>query len=216
MNCEAAIELLSGQVDERSDDRRAALEHASACRDCHDALTAVHALRLSSLAPVPGRRSGAVERVLAAAYNPANDSTSAGRLRAGTAGRFWFGASIGGAMAAAATFAAVTLWPGSPDPDRSASPRLQLAIDEPSAVSIALTTPDALIGAEVQITLVGAVSLEGYAGQRQLSWSADLDAGANRLTLPIVATGAEGGQVVVDVVHAGKRRTFLMDIEGRA
>ena len=39
---------------------------------------------------------------------------------------------------------------------------------------------------------------------------------ANQLTLPIVATGLEGGQLLVEVTHGGKRRTFLVDVDAQA
>jgi hypothetical protein len=33
--------------------------------------------------------------------------------------------------------------------------------------------------------------------------------------LPVVATGENGGQLLVEVLHGGKRRTFLVDVIAR-
>ena len=75
-----------------------------------------------------------------------------------------------------------------------------------------LESPEALANAEVRVELRGAVGLDGYAGQRELRWSTDLDRGVNQLTLPVVASDASGGQVVVEVIHGDKRRTFVLDV----
>jgi hypothetical protein len=65
------------------------------------------------------------------------------------------------------------------------------------------------------VVLSGAVGLDGYEGQRELRWRTNLDPGVNQLTLPVIATGAGGGQVLVEVLHEGKRRTFLVDVSAR-
>ena len=47
-------------------------------------------------------------------------------------------------------------------------------------------------------------------------WSTDLDRGINQLTLPVVAIDATGGQVLVEVTHGDKRRTFVLDVRAAA
>jgi hypothetical protein len=206
MNCERAVDLLTGTVDEASAaDRRAASAHAAGCRDCRDAVTAAYALRLANLAPVPSARSGAVDRVLASVAR-------APSVERATAGRFWLGMGLGAALAAGVAFAIVMFAPFDGAGLSSATPKLEMALNEARNIDISLTTPEALVDAEIHVTLQGAVGLSGYPGQRELMWRTDLDAGSNRLTLPIVAVGEEGGQVMVEVIHGGKRRTFLVDV----
>jgi hypothetical protein len=91
-----------------------------------------------------------------------------------------------------------------------------LAVNRPSPVTVTLESPEALMDAEVRVELRGAVALEGYAGQRELRWMTDLDRGVNELTLPVVALDASGGQVLVEVVHGDKRRTFVLDVRAAA
>jgi hypothetical protein len=45
-----------------------------------------------------------------------------------------------------------------------------------------------------------------------LSWSTSLDRGANQLTLPVVAYGPGGGQLMVEVLSGSRRKTFLVDV----
>jgi hypothetical protein len=91
-------------------------------------------------------------------------------------------------------------------------PEVRLALNQARDVTVSLDSHEALANAEVRIELRGAVALDGYAGQRELRWSTDLDRGTNQLTLPIVALDASGGQVLVEVTHGDKRRTFLLDV----
>jgi hypothetical protein len=210
MNCESVVELLAGDSGSgTAEDRRMAREHAANCADCRAALMSVHALRLVSLAPVPEVSPGAFERTL---ERVAAGQSTTSRPPA----RFWQGVGLGAALAAAMAYAIVTWMPEPGEPEAAATPRLALRVNETRDISISLTTAEALPDAEIHVSLSGAIGLEGYAGQRDLSWHADLDAGTNQLTLPVVATGAEGGQLLVEVTHGGKRRTFLVDVQAEA
>lgn len=210
MNCERVVELLTGMVDgAAAEERRQAAMHASECDDCRGAVASVHALRLASLVPVPAPRPGAWERArLAATREPSSERPRVNR--------FWLGMGLGAAIAAAAAFALVAVLPTAPVADRIATPTLTLALNQPHPVNISLNAPQALLDAEIHVVVSGAVDLGGYPGQRELQWRTDLEAGVNQLSLPVVATGAEGGQVLVEVIHGGKRRTFLVDVQARA
>jgi hypothetical protein len=82
----------------------------------------------------------------------------------------------------------------------------------PRAMNIAIDTETALSGATVSLTLFGGIELDGYANQRHLSWTTDLDAGVNKLTLPIIALGDAGGQVIVQLDHPDKQQEFLVNL----
>jgi hypothetical protein len=210
MNCEHAVDLLTGPANEvTAADRRLANEHVAQCADCRSAVMAVHALRLASLTPVPAARPEALERALAV-------GSSAVGIARPPLGRFWLGMCAGAALAASVAMGVVWFAPSRGGLDSTATPQLQMALNEARDVNISLTTAEAMADAEIVVTLNGAVGLSGYAGQRELRWRTNLTAGTNQLTLPIVATGREGGQVQVDVLHGGKHRTFLIDVQARA
>jgi hypothetical protein len=193
-----------------ADGRRLAAEHAASCEDCRSAIEAVHRLRGESLTRVPAPRAGAFELALAAATS--RPAAVSGRPRT-----FWAGLGIGAALAAGIAIAVVGFapWPGTRDTrDASATPQVTMALNEQRDVSISLTTPEMLMDAEIHVVLSGAIGLGGFEGQRELRWRTDLDRGVNRLTLPVVALGTSGGQLLVEVWHGAKRRTFVVDIRG--
>jgi hypothetical protein len=167
----------------------------------------VHALRLASLVPAPAPSRGAFERAIAAA-------TSRAAPRPASFG-FWSGLGLGAALAASIAIAVASFWPVARPIETAVTPQLTVALNEPRNVNISLTTDEAFADAEIHVVLSGAVGLDGYPGQRELVWKTSLDAGVNRLTLPVVATGENGGQLLVEVLHGGKRRTFLVDVIAR-
>lgn len=204
MRCDEVIELLRTASSQPSDRLRAAMAHAADCGDCHDALRALDALRILRTEPMHSASDGAVER----AIDRALASGTAQRYRRG----FWSGLASGAALAATLAAVAVGLWLGMSGEAPLAVPEVRLALNQARDVTVSLDSPEALANAEVRIELRGAVALDGYAGQRELRWSTDLDRGTNQLTLPIVALDASGGQVLVEVTHGDKRRTFLLDV----
>jgi hypothetical protein len=202
MKCEDAIETLySGATP--SD---AALRHVAECDACKAARQAVAALAVERTASVPRLAEGAFERALRRA------AQSQPRVVTSRRG-FWLGTLVGGALAASIAVA-VTVWWTRPDaPAAAANPQVRLAVHEVRAVNVALESPEALQGAEIHIVLTGAIGLQGFAEQRELRWTTDLDRGVNQLTLPVVALGPTGGQVMVEVRHGEKRRTFVVDVQ---
>ena len=205
MQCEDAIEQIRTAGSQRSAELRSAMAHATNCEDCHSALRALDALRTLRDEPIPLPDEGAVERAIGRALA----SSPVQRYRRG----FWRGLASGIALAAAIAAMAVGVWlyMGSGSPS-SAVPEVHVALNESSPITVTLESPEALRGAEVRVELRGAVALEGYAGQRELRWSTDLDRGVNQLTLPVVALDANGGQVLVEVTHGDKRRAFVLDV----
>jgi len=213
--------LIDGRGDGDRAGRRAAMEHLASCERCRDAQYAAGVLRVERSRAVPGPTPGAFERAMAAAVGASRQPPSREALPPARAPRgrgFWAGAAVGAGSAAAAALAAwaviVGPAPGLPGAQPSATPEVAIALHETRDVNISVDTPAALTNAEIRVVLTGDISLDGFAQQRELRWYADLDAGSNRLSLPIVATGATGGQLLVEVQHERKRRTFVVDVRG--
>jgi hypothetical protein len=205
MQCEDAIEQIRTASNRADGDFRAAMTHAAECDDCHSALRALDALRTLRDAPAPSPSDGALERALdkALAQSPVQ------RYRRG----YWSGLVSGAALAATLAALAVGLWLRSGgDELPTAVPEVRLTLNQPRAVTVTLESPEALANAEVRVELRGAVALDGYVGQRELRWMTNLDRGINQLTLPVMAIDTTGGQVLVEVTHGDKRRTFILDV----
>jgi hypothetical protein len=208
MRCEEAVETIRTVGSQPGAGLRAAMDHAGECADCQAALRAVEAMRRLRDEPTPIFADGAIER----AVDRALATSPAQRYRRG----FWTGLASGAALAAtiAALAVGVLLWDNGSTP--VAIPEVRAALNQPSNVTVALDSPERLANAEVRVELRGGVELDGYAGQRELRWSTDLERGVNQLTLPVVAIDAHGGQVLVEVTHGQKRRTFLLDVRAVA
>lgn len=204
MKCEDVIEdLRSGAVP-----LGAALDHLAECEHCQSARHAVVALEAEREQAVPRLAEGAFERALLRAAQPAQRVSRGARS-------FWLGTVVGGALAASVAVA-VTVWWVRPQPaavTAAANPRVELALHEVRAINVSLDSPEALMGAEIHVVLTGSIGLQGFAEQRELRWTTDLDRGVNQLTLPLVALGPRGGQVMVEVQYGDKRRTFVVDVQ---
>jgi hypothetical protein len=94
-----------------------------------------------------------------------------------------------------------------------ATPEISMALNETRDVNISVEAPTALPDAEIRVVLTGAIELAGFEGQKELHWRTDLAAGANQLRLPIVALGGVGGQLLVEVQHGARHRTFVVDVK---
>jgi hypothetical protein len=168
-------------------------------------MDALHALRRE---PTPPPREGAMERAIERALAVAPQE----RYRRG----FWQGVASGAALAAALALVVFGAWRVAVDEAAVAVPEVRLTLNEPRDVIVTLETPERLVAAAVRVELRGAVALEGYGAQRELRWSADLEPGVNQLALPVIALDAAGGQVLVEVAHGDKRRTFVLDVRATA
>jgi hypothetical protein len=188
---------------------RAAMDHVAACDDCQAALRALDALLPLRQEVAPVADEATVERAI-------DRALTAGPAQVYRRG-FWGGMISGAAIAATVAAVAIGIWLSSGgDPAPVAVPEVRMALNERHDVTVTLESPERLANAEVRVELRGAVALDGYAGQRELRWSTDLDRGVNQLTLPVVAIDATGGQVLVEVTHGDKRRTFVLDVRASA
>ncbi len=206
MNCEEATEVLRSGQEAAAQPRALANEHLLTCAECRLAALALVALEAERRAQVPAPDRHSFERAMRRAVQ--RPVAAAARRRG-----FWLGAAVGGAMAAGLAVAVTTLWLQSSTLQAPANPGVTLALNEVRDVSVSIDSPEMLSGAEIRVVLTGAVGLQGFDEQRELRWVADLDRGLNQLTLPLIARGASGGQVTVEVQHGDKLRTFVLDIQ---
>lgn len=208
MNCETVADRMTALASRAlpPDEVSACMNHITSCLDCSDALAGAQALAGLRGRNVAGPTAGLFEKTIRTA-------TSADRGQNGLQ-RFWLGTGFGAAMAASLFAIAVTLgWFGPPSAVESETPQFHIAMNESRRMDIAIETDRALPGAEISIVLAGNVELEGYAGQRELRWAENLDAGVNRLSLPLIATGENGGQLVVRLSHPHSERVYVINLQ---
>lgn len=207
MNCTDIAEkiesLATGELP--AEQRDACMVHIKDCRDCADALRgsmAMQTLRRQELEPAP---EGFFERIVE------NVTTIEPKRR--TSNRFWQGAAVGGALAAsllaAALMLGVLIRPVATAPQAA---EFFVSSSEARIMNIAIDADRALPGAKITILLSGNVEVDGYGSRRELSWSDDLEMGVNKLSLPLLASGIGGGQMVVRLSHPDSEQMFVINL----
>ncbi len=207
MNCNDLIEripaLASGMLP--ADEREDCLAHVAACEACGDALHGAEAMQFLRRRDAGTAPEGLFQRVL--------DEVS-DRQEANVAGRrFWMGTAVGGAIAA--SLLAVVMMLGVLVRPVDVAPQLAefyVSAQEPRIMHVAIETEQALAGAEISVMLSGAVEIDGAGGRREFNWTEDLDAGVNQLSLPLLAVGDGGGQMLVRLTHPDSEQIFVIDL----
>lgn len=198
-NGERISRLVDGSLDEAG--RLRLLAHAGHCADCRSVLRGAEALAEIRDREVPPAPEYLFQAVVGNAVSQPREARRDNR--------FWAGAGVG---ALAASLLAVALFFGfgeQPAPT-SATPEFVVSLEEPRNMNIAFEIDRELAGATITILLSGSVEIDGYGPQRELSWSDDLDAGINRLSLPVIANGLAGGQMIVRLEHPQSEQVFLV------
>jgi hypothetical protein len=160
--------------------------------------------------PTPEPRPGFVERAFAqAAHQQAPQAVAPpGRLRSfATRWETWAGAALGAAVAAAVML--VLLRPV--DTSNSQQP-LALTLHETRNVDVLIDSDRELKGATIRVAASGSIALDGFDDERQIDWQADLERGANLLSLPVVARAAGKGRLVAVIEHEGRTREVAIDL----
>jgi hypothetical protein len=161
--------------------------------------------------PTPEPRPGFVERALAraAAQEQAPQAIALpGRLRRfATRWETWAGAALGGAVAAALMLVLLR----TVDTTDSRQP-LALTLHEARNVDVLIDSDRELKGATIRVAASGSIVLDGFDDERQIDWQADLERGANLLSLPVVARAAGKGRLVAVIEHEGRTRQVAIDL----
>ena len=207
MNCNDLIErihaLASGMLP--ADEREGCLAHGAGCETCDDALQGAEAMQFLRRRDAGTAPEGLFQRVLDE-VSEQQEANVAGR-------RFWLGTAVGGAIAA--SLLAVVMMLGVLVRPVDVAPQLAefyVSAEEPRIMHVAIETEQALPGAEISVLLSGDVEIDGAGGRREFNWTEDLEAGVNKLSLPLLASGNGGGQMLVRLTHPDSEQIFVIDL----
>jgi len=202
MNCEFVADkiqmLAAGELPE--EERRSCMNHVATCEDCADALQGATAMRTMRLQTSDTAPAGMFERVM---------RRTAEQHESGQ--RFWLGAGFGGAIAASLLTVAFALGMLAV-PDKPDVAEFYVSMEESRPMHVAIEADRPLEGAKISILLSGDVQIDGFGDRRELSWTDSLDAGVNKLTLPLIAIGEDGGQMVVRLDHPDSQQLFVVQL----
>ena len=95
---------------------------------------------------------------------------------------------------------------------QDAMPGLTIALNETRTVNLMFASAEALEQATLVVQLPPGVEVAGYAGRSVIRWSTQLQQGNNVLPLALVANEGSGGELLARVEHAGKQKTFRLNV----
>jgi Putative zinc-finger len=207
MNCQDVATLLDDHLDDALGpmQRDSVADHLATCESCRSAWRAARVLRCYGDVPTPAPRPDLLRETVGVA------ARAAARQRRSPS--FWWAAGAGGALAAGIVLTVLAFYSAIPIGRSGASPGLTIALNETRDVSVAIESAEMLAGVQIRVVLAGGIELAPFRGRSEVAWKTDLDAGVNRLRLPIVAIDASGGDLLVEVEHNAKRRLFVVHID---
>ena len=212
MSCTHINEKLDDFMDDALDDAEIALlnEHIDSCDSCRQALESEHRLRgLLRDYPVPAPDAAYIDAALAkASHDGALIAASGQRNR-------WIMTGFGGAIAAGlvAWIIGGVLLQTPDDSDPAANiPGVTMVLEEPRTVNLVFSSETELNNAVLTVNLPAGIEIEGFAGQREISWTTSLQAGKNILPLKLIATTPHGGELLARLEHDDRNRTFRIRV----
>lgn len=182
-------------------------QHTSECASCQQIVEQQRSLqaRLKEYgnSSVPQPDAAFYDRALARA---ARNGTKQQRNR-------WVLTGFGGAMAAAlAIWMIGGMFFNTPDMLDPTVPGVTMALEEPRTVNLVFSSAEALANATMTVMLPPGVEIEGFQGQREITWMTSLKEGKNVLPLTLIATTPRGGELVATLQHEDDDRLFRVQV----
>jgi len=185
-------------------------KHLYRCADCTDAVRGAEALALLRNCGPRSVPEGLFDKLSSALKENPPEAAPA-------RSRFWAGTGIGSALAASLFVAAMTVgWMGPATDESSDIAQFAVNVSEPKIMNVAIEADRPLKGASISILLSGDIELDGFSGEREVTWITDLEAGVNRLQLPVIALDASGGKMIVRLEHPETEQVYVVNVDASA
>jgi hypothetical protein len=99
-----------------------------------------------------------------------------------------------------------------PDPGATI-PGVSIALEQPRTVNLVFASATSLDTATLTVSLPDGIELDGFPGQREISWETSLNKGKNLLPLTLVALSPAGGELLARLEHDDRDRTFRLRVD---
>ena len=156
--------------------------------------------------PAPAPDEGFYERALVRATHQGSKRQRNRWMMTG------FGAAIAATIAAWVIGGMMLNEPQLPEAD-APIPGVTIALAEPRTVNLVFASATALDAATLTVTLPDGIELDGFPGQREITWETSLSEGRNLLPLTLVAVTPTGGELLARLEHQDRDRTFRLRVE---
>jgi anti-sigma factor RsiW len=209
MTCKLIAEQVDDFLDgELAETERLAVEtHVTSCASC-EALV-VEARKLQDMlrdygeSTMPTMDAAFFDRSIARA---AHEGTKRQRSK-------WIMTGFGGAVAAAtALWIVSSVFLTTPDITEPSIPSVTMTLEQPRTLNLVFASAVALENATMTVLLPEGVEVEGFAGQREITWMTSLDEGRNILPLTLIATSPVGGEILATLRHEDDDKTFRLQV----
>jgi hypothetical protein len=205
MNCaEAQAQLETGTARPGAPSAEL-LAHLQECAECRAGAEQLRLVRLLRTLPVPPPSAGFVDRALQQSW-PQQSVVAPRRPLSGAA----LAAGVVLAVLIAGKLALPYFGAGGDD---AAVQVVQMLPQEMRPIEVLMVSQEALPNATITVHLDKNLSLAGYPGVDTLSWQAPLQAGNNKLTLPVQLQGAPKGAIVIEIESGTARKQLRVSVE---
>lgn len=181
--------------------------HVDSCNTCRQTVDSEQRLRgLLKDYAVPAPDDAYFDQALAKASHV---STNGQRNR-------WLMTGFGGAVAAgllAWVIGGTILQTPEPVESVASIPGVTVVLEEPRTVNLVFSSATELADAVLTVNLPAGIEIEGFAGQREITWITSLQAGKNILPLRLIATTPHGGELLARLEHDNRDRTFRIRVD---
>jgi hypothetical protein len=123
-----------------------------------------------------------------------------------------FGAAIAATVAIWVVAGTLLSTPELPDPV-AAIPGVTIAMEEPRTINLVFSSAAPLDAATLTVSLPEGIELQGFPGQREITWETSLNEGKNLLPLTLIAISRAGGELLARLEHDNRDRTFRLRVD---
>lgn len=207
MTCDDILLELDDYLDQLLDEgqRSRVQAHINQCQRCQQSLHEEMAWRQTVRAlPVAPASEGFAQRALQQAKDQQQQSHRHNNFLAG------FSSAIAAGLAIWMVTAVFLSEPG--ESPQNTLKTVNIVLYESTKVKLAFDSPRELGNAKVSLLLPDHVELEGFPGQKQISWHTNLRQGRNMLSLPLRAIQLSQGKLEARIEHEGKSRVIQINL----
>ena len=123
-----------------------------------------------------------------------------------------FGSAIAASIAIWVISGVLLTTPDLPNPGATI-PGVSIAMEQPHTVNLVFASATSLDSATLTVSLPEGIELDGFPGQREITWETSLNEGRNLLPLTLVALSPAGGELLARLEHDNRDRTFRLRVD---